>query len=145
MAVSFKTRMNVSVSNAETIIHQALSERNLTYGYVTQIGFEFTQEEIETFHVYGTVVDGIWKEHDFIVFYDGQPHLKQHQIGKDEEIQACLEHRGWTVQRFPYQAPISSRRLAQIVDAIEEMLRQKGYFNSSFFLLGEKGNEVHVR
>jgi hypothetical protein len=48
--------------------------------------------------------------------------LRQRQIGKDERIQACLEARGYQVQRYPYKAPISKTRVTEIVDDIEKVL-----------------------
>jgi len=110
------------VAKAEIVIQAALGNRGLTAGYLTQIGFTFTEAEVLKFQVYGTVVDGIWRKQRVIVFYDGPPHLRQRQIGKDERIQACLEARGYQVQRYPYRAPISKTRVTEIVDDIEKVL-----------------------
>ena len=115
--------MKVKEARAEDTIHAALSQADLTRGYTRQIGFEFTEAEVANFGVYGTTVDGMWKEVRLIVFYDGPPHLKAHQKTKDEAIQACLEARGYRVERYPYRAPISKARVTEIVLNIGQVLK----------------------
>jgi hypothetical protein len=102
--------MKVCIAKAEILVALEFSRRMMTYGFQTSIGFTFTEEEIERFHVYGTVVDGIWPKVDVIYFLDGQPHLKSNAMIRDEAITACLEARGFKVLRFPYKAPISHTR-----------------------------------
>lgn len=126
--MSFRDHMKVPVAKAEIQVVLEFSRRMMTYGFRTQIGFTFSEKEIERFHVYGTVVDGIWPEAKVIFFLDGQPHLKSRAMIRDEAITTCLQARGFKVLRFPYKAPISNRRLLQIVNEVEAVLKKRGYF-----------------
>lgn len=78
--MSFRDRMRVRVARAEVQVCLEFSKRMLTVGFQTQIGFTFTPKEVRRFHVYGTVVDGIWPLVKVIWFLDGPPHLKSHTI-----------------------------------------------------------------
>ena len=119
--------MSPKVANAEVEIFKELSRRNLTTGYTTTRSFPFTLEEIERHHVFGANVDGMWKLLDIIVFYDGHPHTRTHQMNRDDAVDAVLFDRGWDVHRYPYKSPISDARLKEIVDDIQLVLKNKGY------------------
>jgi|SRR5271157_51412 len=126
--MGFREKMKVPVSRAEVQVALEFSKRMMTYGFQSQIGFTFTVEETAEFHVYGTVVDGIWPSVKLIYFLDGQPHLKTHALLRDAGITACLEKRGWLVLRFKYNAPISHSRILEVADAVQNVLRMRGYF-----------------
>ena len=112
---------------AEDVIQQLLSERGFSLGSITNKGFTFTAEEIAEYRVYGTNYDRFWMEFGYIVFLDGPPHLKSRQQWKDDQVVKVLEARGYTVDRFNYQAPISMTRALEIVDDIIVKLTEKGY------------------
>jgi hypothetical protein len=121
--MSFRDHMRVNRSGSEDTIQVALSSAGLTRGCVTGWGFEFTCEESAEFGVMGTWADRYWPHAKLVVFFDGQPHLKQHQLARDEAVTACLEARGLTVKRYPYHAPITKKRLAEIVCDLAKILR----------------------
>jgi len=123
----WRQRMRPKVANAEVEIFMELSRRKLTTGYTTSRAFPFTQIEIEKHHCFGANVDGMWKQLDIIVFYDGHPHTRTHQMNRDDAVDAVLVERGWDVHRYPYKAPISDARLKEIVDDIQVVLERKGY------------------
>ena len=112
---------------AEDIIQQLLSERDFSLGCITNKGFTFTKKEIEKYGVYGTLYDRFWSEFNYVVFLDGPPHLKSRQQWKDTQIKKVLEARGYTVDRFSYDAPLSDTRAHEIVDDIIAKLTEKDY------------------
>ena len=121
--MSYRDHMRVNRSGSEDTIQAAISAAGLSRGYLTGIGIEFTPEEQGRFHVYGTVLDGFWPRLNLAVFIDGPPHLKSFVRARDERVTACLEARGLTVKRYPYHAPITKKRLAEIVCDLAKILR----------------------
>jgi len=116
-----------SRAKAEDLIQQDLGEAGFSKGLTTNVGFQFTKQEILKFRVHGTTVDGLWNHFNLVTFYDGPHHLKDRQQWKDEQIDKVLLARGFTVLRFPYQPPISKQRRKQIIETLKNILIEKGY------------------
>jgi len=113
---------------AEEDIQLALQAEGYGDYLRTNVGFEFTAEEIKEYGVKGTNVDGIYG-YPFTVIYfiDGQLHLKFKQQWRDEQITKVLRNRGFTVLRLPYTAPLREQRKTEIITEIIETLNKKGY------------------
>lgn len=124
--MSWRSRIS-SRARAEDAIQQNLSEAGFSKGLTTNVGFQFTQQEILKHQVHGTTVDGLWNQFNTIYFIDGPHHTKGRQQWKDTQIDKVLEARGYTVLRFPYQPPIGRQRRKRIVTVIGKTLLAKGY------------------
>lgn len=115
-------------SIAELQLFQDLQAAGYSCGLTTQIGYQFSEAITEKYGVHGTVVDYLHAEFNLIIFLDGQPHLKDRQIRRDEAITKVLkEHYHYKVLRFPYTAPISKKCRTEIRDKIIEVLDACGY------------------
>ncbi len=110
--MSFRDRMKVAVSRAEDQLAIELQHRGLADGMQRQVGIPFTYP------------DFLYQQKRLAIYLDGPPHLKSHQIIKDQRIDEMLIHLGYTVLRFPYKT-MTKTRLKEIVDQIEETLHGK--------------------
>lgn len=135
--MSYKERMNVSVSNAEIDIFYELRRRKLVRGLTRQHPFVF---DLKKDIVAGTTIDLFWGTLEirpyYAVFIDGvavgktgvpKLHLRAHQERRDELVTAALERRGIHVDRFQYEPPLRKWRKIEICDAIEAVLKKSGY------------------
>ncbi len=105
--------MHPKVSNAEIEVFKELSAEGLTNGMVTQ----------QPIILKSTIPDFMWLSKRKVVYLDGsQVHRKDRILQKDAEIDELLELQGWEVLRIPYEAPLTQKALAKIVDTIKEFL-----------------------
>ena len=110
--MTFRERMRVQHSSAETKMFVALQERNLTKGMLTD--FEIP--------LLTTVPDFFWVEERVACYLDGeQVHSSIKAEARDDRIRAP-EKRGVKVLRFRYTPPLSLKRLSEIVAEIQEAL-----------------------
>jgi len=66
-----------------------------------------------------------WTVYQVCAYLDGPPHLKDKQRADDEFIDAVLTRHGWMPLRFSYRPPLSQRQLAQIINQVKGVLREK--------------------
>ena len=132
--MSFRERMQVSVSNAEEDIFYELRRRNLVSGLQRQYPFIF---DLKTDWVAGTTIDFFWgnpemKPH-YAVFIDGcvvgktgvpKLHLAPRQERRDKAVKTALERRGIHVDRFQYIPPLRKWRKLEICDVIEATVKE---------------------
>ena len=112
--MSYKDQMHPSVSNAELEVFKELSKRGLTKGMITQKPIILKM----------TIPDFTWEEKRVAVYLDGtQAHAKRQE--KDEEITNLLENKGWTVLRIPYFAPLTQKRLIEILAEIQAIIGER--------------------
>lgn len=109
--MGFRERLHPQVSNAEITIFEGLSRRQLTSGLRTQQDIILKK----------TKPDFSWFEKRKAVYIDGEQ-VHQQKQEYDEEIQTLLERHGWDVLRISYHAPLSEKRLEEILDEIAEFL-----------------------
>lgn len=112
---------------ASDLIQQDLAKIGYSKGLISEHGFKFTAAELHDYQVHGTTVDFMYPRFDFIIFLDGQPHLKDRQQTRDFGVTQVLKERGYTVKRYSYSAPISLKQRKEIVTAIKKVLDAKGY------------------
>lgn len=118
MAVSFRDRMRVKVSNAEMALQLELQNHGLNRGLETQKGFAFC----EAAGMKGTTVDFYWDRAKLAVFLDGPHHLKERQSAKDAKVDRALAALGIATMRFPYTPPITKRQLEGMWMAVKLQL-----------------------
>ena len=59
-----------------------------------------------------------------IIYLDGMPvHKKDKAIERDEEITDLLTTQGWDVLRIPYNPPLTSKGLQEIMVTIKRFLK----------------------
>ena len=113
--MTFREKMRVQHSAAETQMFVALQERNLTKGMLTD--FEIP--------LLTTVPDFFWVEEKVACYLDGeQVHSGIKAEARDDRITEALEKRGVRVLRFRYRPPISRKRLNEIVEEIQGALKR---------------------
>lgn len=111
--MSYKDRMHPRVSNAELELFKALSAQGLTGGMLTQ----------KPIILKSTIPDFCWPEKRKVVYLDGaQVHRKDKARERDEEIDELLELQGWEVLRIPYDPPLTSKVLKDIMVTIRQFL-----------------------
>ena len=97
-----------TISNAEIKLHSALNKNNL---------FPFPQKQ---FCLLQTVPDFYFSDVNLAVFLDGEQ-IHRNQEERDLELRDLLKKRyGCTVRSYSYKAPITKKRLAEIVEAITD-------------------------
>src|SRR3990170_352346 len=110
--MTFRERMRVQHSSAETKMFVALQERNLTKGMLTDIEIPLLT----------TVPDFFWVEKRVACYLDGeQVHSSIKAEARDDRITEALEKRGVKVLRFRYRPSLSRRRLKEILGEIQEV------------------------
>jgi len=111
--MTFRERMKVRHSAAETKLFVALQERNLTKGMLTDFGIPLLT----------TVPDFFWVEERVACYLDGeQVHSGIKAEARDDRITEALKKRGVRVLRFSYRPPLSRKRLNEIVTEVQEVL-----------------------
>ncbi len=111
--LSYKRNMHPKVSNAEIEVFKALSQQGLTSGMVTQ----------QPIILKSTIPDFCWLNKRKIVFLDGNPvHIKDRAQQRDAEIDELLELQGWEVLRIPYDPPLTTQALQEIMETIKKFL-----------------------
>ncbi|XES77455.1 MAG: DUF559 domain-containing protein [Candidatus Bathyarchaeia archaeon] len=111
--MSYKRNMHPKVSNAEIEVFKALSQQGLTSGMVTQ----------QPIILKSTIPDFCWLNKRKIVFLDGNPvHTKDRAQQRDAEIDDLLELQGWEVLRIPYDPPLTTQALQEIMETIKKFL-----------------------
>jgi len=110
--MTFRDRMKVSVSHAEDLVTIELQRRGLCTGMQRHTGVPYTYP------------DWLWQHKRLLAYLDGPPHMRDHQIQKDELIDQMNIHLGYTALRLPYRTPLSKKRLQEITDQIEKELRE---------------------
>jgi very-short-patch-repair endonuclease len=94
-------------------VFEQLSIRGLTHGMVTQKPVILRM----------TIPDFMWQERKKAVYLDGiQVHGTDRAIENDQEIDALLELKGWSVLRLPYNPPLTGKALAEVMQRIEQFL-----------------------
>ena len=100
---------NYSVSNAEIKIQLALHKKGET-SFLMQRPFCLQQ----------TIPDFYFPNENFAVYLDGEQIHRNHEE-RDLELRDLLKKRyGCTVRSYSYKAPITKKRLAEIVEAITD-------------------------
>ncbi|MDR2719911.1 MAG: endonuclease domain-containing protein [Nitrososphaerota archaeon] len=111
--MSYKNRMHPKVSKGEISVFSALSSAGLTAGMVTQ----------QSIILKATIPDFCWFELKKAVYLDGaQVHKKDKQQQKDNEIVDLLEQKGWDVLRIPYEPPLTTIEIKEIVENIKQFI-----------------------
>jgi very-short-patch-repair endonuclease len=101
------------VSKGEISVFSALSSAGLTAGMVTQ----------QPIILKATIPDFCWFELKKAVYLDGvQVHKKDKQQQKDNEIVDLLEQRGWNVLRIPYEPPLTTSEVQEIIETIKQFI-----------------------
>lgn len=117
----WRERLNVKVSNGEIFLVMELQKRKLNRHMVTQEPFKFDGEKDG---VEGTFIDIYYSHIPLAIYLDGwHVHGSVRRGKKDEAITKALEKRGIAVLRFEYKAPIRKKRLMEICDTIENVLK----------------------
>ena len=105
--------MHPKVSKAELEVFKALSIEGLTNGMVTQ----------KPIILKATIPDFCWMEKRKIVYLDGIPvHASDKQIQHDQEVTNMLEAQGWDVLRIPYDPPLTTEGLKEIMATLKRFL-----------------------
>lgn len=111
--MSYKEKMHPTVSRAEIEVFKALSQAGLTTGMVTQ------QPTV----LRSTIPDFQWSQKRKAVYLDGiQVHRKDKVEARDMETDELMEQRGWAVLRIPYEAPLTTVALKNIMVQIKQFL-----------------------
>ena len=115
--------MKVPVSKAEFQVFNELSKRNLTIGMETQrqITLKVVNNEVEK--EVPTTPDFWWIYKHKMVYLDGDA---VHEIGSewDEQVVKSLEVMRFKVRRIRYHAPLTEQRKLEIVDDIQEFIKE---------------------
>ncbi len=100
-----------SVSNAEIKIFSELC--------VSEVGLQPIETQKE-FCLLSTKPDFYFPDVNLAVYIDGEQ-IHQKREAKDTELRRLLKKRfGCTVRSYSYKAPITKKRLSEIVDAIRD-------------------------
>lgn len=110
--MSYKSKMHPPVSNADERVLEELSKLGLAGA-----GMRFQQ----TIILKKTTPEYCWNDRQKAVYLDGE---QVHPEGDewDLEAQRLLEMRGWEVKRIRYHAPLTMKRLTEIVREIQDFL-----------------------
>lgn len=147
--MTFRDRMRVSPSKAEQTLLIELQKRGLAkklYPLGSVIVFvegykiveleRFTKTMLKEANELREIADQantpVFTQPDFIfqhnpplpVYLDGPVHKRKGVQNRDSKINEQLCQCGIPPLRFPYSPPLSGRRLMQIVNKIEEQLKQ---------------------
>ena len=121
----FARKHGSKTSRAHMQLFIELQRRRLTRGAVIEHGVKFNREKDG---VAGTWIDIAWHYQQYAVMLDGNPiHHRLRQGLKDDLVDLCLQQRGWHVDRFEYDPPITKKAMRRIADEIEKKLKKLGY------------------